>query len=112
MRVGRPWGREGRTSGTGRAGQVMHDFLGIRQPRKVYQQVETRADGFAAAGLAEIRDRGGNLEWTVQLLFGTQRIVGHGIVAGADKHWLRLPWNFGQAVNDFAHFSVTDSRRR
>lgn len=74
MRVGRPWGREGRTSGTGRAGQVMHDFLGIRQPRKVYQQLETRADAFAAAGLAEIRDRGGNLEWTVQLLFGTQRM--------------------------------------
>jgi hypothetical protein len=38
--------------------------------------------------------------------------VGHGIVAGADKHWLRLPWNFGEAVNDFAHFSVTDSPRR
>lgn len=106
MRVGRPWGREGRTSGTGRAGQVMHDFLGIRQPRKVYQC------SLKPAHLAEIRDRGGNLEWTVQLLFGTQRIVGHGIVAGADKHWLRLPWNFGQAVNDFAHFSVTDSRRR
>ena len=46
--------------------------------------LETLADAFAAAGLAEIRDRGGNLEWTVQLLFGTQRIVGHEIVAGAD----------------------------
>ena len=59
----------------------MHDFLGIRQPRKVYQQLETRADAFAAAGLAEIRDRGGNLEWTVQLLFGTQLWVTGSLLA-------------------------------
>ena len=91
----------------------MHGFFKIQGGLgRLPVQFEAGADAFAAAGLAEIRDRGGNLEWTVQLLFGTQRIVGHGIVAGADKHWLRLPWNFGQAVNDFAHFSVTDSRRR
>lgn len=93
-------------------GKLCTTFWVFGSPRKVYQCSLKPADAFAAAGLAEIRDRGGNLEWTVQLLFGTQRIVGHGIVAGADKHWLRLPWNFGQAVNDFAHFSVTDSRRR
>ncbi|MGB8552177.1 MAG: hypothetical protein WA716_10850 [Pseudolabrys sp.] len=44
-------------------------------------QLETRADAFAAAGLAEIRDRGGNLEWTVQLLFGTQLWVTGSLLA-------------------------------
>jgi hypothetical protein len=46
-------------------------------------ELKTGADAFAAAGLTEIRHRGGNLEWPVKLLLGAQRVVRYGVVAGA-----------------------------
>jgi hypothetical protein len=46
-------------------------------------QFEAGADALAAVGLAEIRDRGGNLEWPVKLLLGAQGVVRDGVVAGA-----------------------------
>jgi hypothetical protein len=45
-------------------------------------QLEAGGNALVAGSLAEIGDRGGNLEWTVQLLFGAQRVVGNRIVAG------------------------------
>jgi hypothetical protein len=46
-------------------------------------QFEAGADALAAVGLAEIRDRGGNLEWPVKLLLGAQRVVRYRVIAGA-----------------------------
>ena len=82
MRLGRPWGRAGSASGTGRAGPVMHDFFQILGAERLPMELETGADAFTAGGLTKIGDRGGNLEWSVKLLLGAQGVVRDGVVAG------------------------------
>jgi hypothetical protein len=48
-------------------------------------QLETGGNALVAGDLAEIRDRGGNLEWAVQFLFGAERVVGDRVIAGASE---------------------------
>ena len=86
MRLGRPWGRGGRTSGTEPAGRFYARLFRDSAARQGLPiQPEAGTDTLAAGGLTEIGHRGGNLEWTIQLLFSAERVVGDGIVAGAGQ---------------------------
>lgn len=43
--------------------------------------LKSGADAFAAGGLAEIGQRGGNLEWAIKLLLGAKRIMRDRVVS-------------------------------
>src|SRR6476620_11002770 len=64
-------------------GKLCTTFSGFWGPNGLPMKLETGADAFTAGGLTKIRDRGGNLEWSVKLLLGAQGVVRDGVVASA-----------------------------
>src|SRR5262245_36096245 len=55
--------------------RVIHVFSGIFSPFSLPVHLKPGADALAAGDLAEIGQRGGNLEWAIELLLGAERIM-------------------------------------
>src|SRR5262245_36177759 len=61
--------------------RVIHVFSGIFSPFSLPVHLKPGVDALAAGDLAEIGQRGGNLEWAIELLLGAERIMDNRIVA-------------------------------
>src|SRR4029453_5993077 len=69
-------GAEHGTSPPGKGGhRVIHVFSVASSSFSLPVHLKSGADALAAGGLAEIGQRGGNLEWAKELLFGAKRIM-------------------------------------